>query len=160
MDDEWVVKKLWALDAHTMRCRSLMLESLLPFGTDPPSSVVSMITTVQKFARGSLARAQARQLRAIREALRSWIFHTERMRAAELIKIHMMHEHSAGVIQRTFRVFLRRWTRPRVSELLRRLEKEELRVTRRKRNRIVVSSVACQTHDHFVPHEEKKCLAY
>ena len=150
MDDDWVVAKEWALATVALRRRALMLEALLPFSRPPPADVLRVVHAVQAAARGMAARTQAHLRRRMRSSFLAWTIHIDRLKAALMVKAYVIREHHATLIQRSYRVYVQRWTRPRVSELLRRLELLEARdVTPRKKGwkKRCRDSKACQTNN-------------
>lgn len=155
MDDEWVVAKEWTLATTALRRRAQMLESLLPFASKPPADVLRVVAVVQAHARGMFARAALRRKRRIRHAWATWNVRVEHARAAIVLRQHIVREHYAALIQRAFRAYLRRWTRPNVAKLLLRLSALEAhehgprKKGWKKRAKIVSVSKSCQTTSYL-----------
>ena len=129
--ESWVVAQDEACCAAARR-RALLLESMMPYRLPDPSSV-STVTCVQSCARGMLGRRRAAERRSVADLLCEW---KERCRAQRAIERHILQEHCATVIQNAYRRFDRRWTRPKVRELLvriRTLERKLHEAKKRKR---------------------------
>ena len=120
-EDEWAVAKEWALATVALRRRACMLESLMPYCTTPDADAVRSVVVVQKCARGLLGRGRAAKRRALLAAFMAWRRRLLSARLRALVHKHVLWDHCATVIQTAFRRFRSRWTRPKVSELLRRL---------------------------------------
>ena len=148
MEDEWVVAREWTLATTALRQRALMLEALLPFAGAPPATVLRVVTTVQKHARGMAGRSAAKTRRKLKAMLCDWAVYAHRARRAWLLQRHAVRESCAALIQKKFRAYLARWTRPKVSELLLRLKALEERDVFRKKSWRKKGRVtrACQTN--------------
>ena len=124
--DEWITAREWAVTTLMLQRRSKMLECMLPFASGPDNDTLATVGQIQRHFRGFLVRkrerSRARCQRHMRNSFARWHMHSERARAAEQIRMHVIHIYHATLIQRYFRRFLRWWDRPRVSILLRRVQ--------------------------------------
>ena len=129
MEDEWVAAKAWNLLSNiAWRRRARVLESLLPFASTPlDADALRIVVTTQRWVRGHLARRVACKLRnqqaSLRRRLRTWWMAAHRAATAAHVRALMYKEHCAFILQRAFRRFLAHWTRPRVSALLREVQR-------------------------------------
>lgn len=127
-EEEWVVAKEWVLASSVWRNRARMLQCLMPFTLTIDLGTWRTVVTVQRHIRGYLGRQRARRIRAMRTALHRWVADVQRVHASTRLRLQMLRDYYAVVIQRHFREFLSRWTRPCVADLLRRIWSLERRV--------------------------------
>ena len=136
MFDDWTLTCA-PVDAAWAR-RALLLERLLPFSSALASAEADVVV-VQRWVRGHIAREARRRLR------RS-VAHWHRMVRLHAGRLAAARDECARAIQTAFRAYVRAWSRPRVSELLRRSWRLHAQLERRHD----------PTRPHKAPREERK----
>ena len=109
-----------------------MLEQLLPFSQTHDAEVTALMVCIQKHFRGMRGRTHAARKRSLARGIQKWLQMSEllheaqRMRTAAMVRA--LQESSATIVQHAYRAYVKRWTRPRVSALLRTTHDLELKL--------------------------------
>lgn len=118
----WIVTEHARDHERILRMRANMLELVCPFGAESDPLVDKNMTCIQRYWRGKLTRFRYQQQQKALVGFRAWRTYSQLL---VLYRNQILCEHferCASVIQRAFRGYVSRWSRPNVLALLRRLE--------------------------------------